>query len=76
MPMLTAASAVLDAMVACLSRTMRLPVIKVVGDAAPLEPAGSFLDGAELLEELVPADDAFFAAFKAVGAVERGSVGG
>jgi hypothetical protein len=52
-------------------------VIKATGPTShPLRPAGAFLHVAELLEELAPADDAFFAALEAVGTVECGGVRG
>ncbi len=51
-------------------------VAAVAAAAHALQPAGAFLHGAELFEELAPPDDAFFAAFEAVGAVEGGDVGG
>jgi hypothetical protein len=52
-------------------------VIKATGPTShPLRPAGAFLHVAELLEELAPADDSFFSALEAVGAVECGGVGG
>ena len=51
-------------------------VAAVTAAAHALQPAGPFLHGAELFEELAPSDDAFFSAFEAVGAVKGGEVGG
>ncbi len=42
----------------------------------PLAAPGFFLDGFEFVEEVGPFDDALFARFEAIGAVEGGGWGG
>jgi hypothetical protein len=53
-----------------------IQVAAIAAAAHALEATSALLHGAELLEELAPADDAFFAALETVGAVKAGEVGG